>query len=189
MTITTTTDLRKSGFSSREILRRCLPTGPWQLLLPGVVLQKPSPATRLDRLHAALSFAGTSAVITAADALSQQGAPIPLPRHIHVLAAQNTRRTHPGLLLERTARPPTVIPHNGLRLASPPRATLDLARRETNARTVIAAVEAVLSAALCTPADLHAELQLAPRRGTALIRQVLQHLYPLPSPPPAHPHA
>lgn len=183
MPITTTADLRKSGLSSREILRRCLPAGPWQLLLPGVVLKKPSPPTRLDRLHAAQSFAGPTAVITGADALSQQGVPVALPRHVHVLAAQNTRRAHPGLLLERTARPPAVIPRCGLRLAAPARATLDLCRRETNARAVITALDAVVTAGLCTPADLHEELRLSPRRGTGLVRQALHHLYPLPTRP------
>ncbi|MEU7482043.1 hypothetical protein AB0A63_39155 [Lentzea sp. NPDC042327] len=180
MPITTTADLRKSGLSSREILRRCLPSGPWQFLLPGVVLQKPSPPTRLDRLHAALSYAGPSSVITGTDALTRQGARLPLPRHIHVLGTQNTRRSHPNLLLERTTRPPTVIHHDGLRLASPARATLDLTRREQDARAVVAALDAVVAAGLCTPRDLHEELELSPRRGTALVRQALQHLYPLP---------
>ncbi|WP_146231738.1 hypothetical protein [Lentzea atacamensis] len=177
--IATTADLRKSGLSPREILRHCTPAGPWQQVLPGVILQKPSPPTRLDRLRAALFFAGPSSVITGADALSRQGATIPLPRHIHVLAGKNTRRAHPQILLERTNRPPGVVECHGLRLAHPARAALDMARRETNPRAVVEILDAVVDARLCSPADLHEELGLSSRRGTALVRQALRHLYPL----------
>ncbi|GAB2856713.1 hypothetical protein [Lentzea nigeriaca] len=177
--IATTADLRESGLSPREILRHCTPAGPWQQVLPGVVLQKPSPPTRLDRLHAVLSFAGPSSVITGADALTRQGASLPLPRHIHVLTGMNTRKAHPWILFERTSRPPTVVELNGLRLAHPARATLDLARRATNPRAIVEILDAVVDARLCSPADLHEELLAGCRRGTALVRQALRHLYPL----------
>jgi hypothetical protein len=177
--IATTADLRKSGFTPREIHRHCLPAGPWQQLLPGVVLQKPSPPTRLDRLRAVLSFTGADSVITGADALSRQGAAVSLPRHIHVLAGRNARRAHPWILLERTNRPPGVVERCGLRLATPARATVDMARRETNPRAVVEIVDAVLDARLCSPADLHDELQRSSRRGSALVREALRHLFPL----------
>lgn len=176
--ITTTADLRKSGLSPREIRHACTPSGPWQQLLPGVVLTKPSPPTRLDRLRAVLSFTGPSSVITGADALARQGAALPLPRHVHVLAGSNARRSHPQILLERTARPPVPIRRDGLRLAPPARAAMDLARRETNPRAVVAILDAVVDARLCTPGELHEELRRCSRRGTALVRQALRHLHP-----------
>jgi hypothetical protein len=178
-TITTTTDLRKSGVSSREIRRHCTPAGPWQQLLPGVVLKKPSPPTRLDRLRAVLSYAGPSSVITGADALTRQGATLPLPRHIHVLASGNARRAHPSILLERTTRPPGVVSRDGLRLALPARAALDMARRETNPRAVVEILDSVVEARLCSPGDLREELRWSCRRGTALVRQALRHLFPV----------
>lgn len=180
--IATTADLRKSGFSSREIQRRCLPAGPWQLLLPGVILQKSSPPTRLDRLNAVLAFTGPNSVITGADALVQQGISLPLPRHVHVLAGKNARRAHPWVLLERTTRPPAIVEQNGLRLAAPVRAVLDLARREPNPRAVVAALDAAVDSGLCSPAELHAELERSSRRGTALVRQALRHLHPVHEP-------
>ncbi|NKE63154.1 hypothetical protein FXN61_43105 [Lentzea sp. PSKA42] len=176
--IATTADLRKYGFSSREIQRHCTPAGPWQQLLPGVFLQKPSPPTRLDRLRAVLSYAGPESVITGADALSRQGAVLPVSRHIHVLVGKNMRRAHPWVLFERTNRPPGVVERNGLRLADPPRAALDMARRETNPRAVVAILDAVVDARLCSQRDLHEELRWSSRRGTALVRQALRHLYP-----------
>jgi len=176
--IATTAELRKSGISRREISRHCTPVGPWQQLLPGVILQKPSPPTRRDRLRAVLSFAGPNSVITGADALSQQGAVLVLPRHIHVLAGKNARRAHPWILCERTNRPPDVVERHGLRLAAPARATLDLARRETNPHAVVAILDAVVDARLCTPGDLYEELGRCSRRGTALVRQALCLLHP-----------
>ncbi|MGW6930397.1 hypothetical protein ACWGE0_10045 [Lentzea sp. NPDC054927] len=176
--IATTADLRKSGLSAREIQRHCTPVGPWQRVLPGVVLQKPSPPTRLDRLRAVLSFAGPESVITGADALTRQGAVLALPRHIHVLAGMNTRRAHPSILFERTNRPPGVVERDGLRLASPARATVDMARREANPRAVVEILDAVVEAGLCSAGDLRAELERSSRRGTALVRQALRHLYP-----------
>jgi hypothetical protein len=184
--ILSTADLRKSGLSPRDVLRHCTPAGPWQQVLPGVVLQKPSPPTRLDRLRAVLFFAGPDSVITGADALSRQGVPLPLPRHIHVLAGMNVRRSHPWILLERTNRPPGIVERTGLRLAHPARAALDLARRETNPRAVVAILDAVIDARLCSPSDLHEELERSSRRGTALVRQALRHLHPIGEPPVAH---
>jgi hypothetical protein len=176
--IATTADLLESGLSSREIHRCCAPAGPWQRVLPGVVLQKPSPPTRLDRLRAVLSFAGPESVITGADALVRQGAVLPLPRHIHVLAGKNVRRAHPWILFERTNRPPGVVQRDGLRLASPARAALDLARREANPRAVVGILDAVVDARLCSPGELREELERSSRRGTALVRQALRHLCP-----------
>ncbi|MFD5831383.1 hypothetical protein [Lentzea sp. NPDC060358] len=176
--VATTADLRKSGLSSREIQHACTPAGPWQRLLPGVVLTKQSPPTRLDRLRAVQSFTGPASVITGADALVRQGAALPLPRHVHVLAGPNARRAHPSILLERTTRPPEAIRADGLRLAPPARAALDLARREQNPHAVVAILDAVVDARLCTPGELHEELRLCSRRGTALVRQALRHLYP-----------
>ncbi|SER78672.1 hypothetical protein SAMN05216188_115186 [Lentzea xinjiangensis] len=176
--IATTADLRESGLSPREVLRRCAPLGPWQQLLPGVVLQKPSPPNRLDRLRAVLFFLGLSSVITGADAVVRQGAAVPLPRHIHVLAGKNARRAHPGILLERTGRMPAVVEKDGLRLAAPARAAVDMARRETNPQAVVQILDAVVDARLCSPGDLHEELRQSSRRGTALVRQALRHLCP-----------
>ncbi|MFD4639802.1 hypothetical protein ACFWN2_20995 [Lentzea sp. NPDC058436] len=176
--IATLADLREHGISPRQTLHRCSPLGPWQRLLPGVVLTSPTPPTRLDRLRAVLAYAGPSAMITGADALVRQGAALPLPRHIHVLAGRNARRAHPWILLERTSRPPTVVERHDLRLATAARAAVDMARRELNPHTVMAILDAVLTARLCTPADLREEVGAGSRRGTALVRQALAHRYP-----------
>jgi hypothetical protein len=88
------------------------------------------------------------------------------------------RRANPGILLERTTRPPAVVERHGLRLAAPPRAAVDMARRELNPRAVVEILDAAVDARLCTPSELREELRVSSRRGTALVRQALSHLYP-----------
>lgn len=53
-----------------------------------------------------------------------------------------------------------------------------MARRELNPRAIAEILDAVVSARLCTPAELREELGVSSRRGTALVRQALSHLYP-----------
>ncbi|MEV7081820.1 hypothetical protein AB0N88_25305 [Streptomyces sp. NPDC093516] len=55
--VTTTVRLRSHGVSTAETHERCRPGGPWQQLLPGVVLLHPGPPTSEERLHAALMYA------------------------------------------------------------------------------------------------------------------------------------
>jgi len=71
-----------------------------------------------------------------------------------------------------------VVERHGLRLAGPARAALDMARRELNPRAVVEILDAVVGAQLCSAADLVEELRVSSRRGTALVRQALCHLYP-----------
>ncbi|MBH5334857.1 hypothetical protein IHE55_08645 [Streptomyces pactum] len=48
--------LRAHGVTPSTAAARCRPGGPWQLLLPGVVLLHPGPASDEERLHAALLY-------------------------------------------------------------------------------------------------------------------------------------
>ncbi|MDQ0787007.1 hypothetical protein [Streptomyces sp. B3I8] len=49
--------LRAHGVGAAETDGRCRPGGPWQQLLPGVVLLHPGPPTSEERLHAVLLYA------------------------------------------------------------------------------------------------------------------------------------
>ncbi|MFF7854698.1 hypothetical protein [Streptomyces sp. NPDC007904] len=53
----TTAQLRLHGVSAAKTSERCRPGGPWQQLLPGVVLLHPGPPTSEERLHAVLMYA------------------------------------------------------------------------------------------------------------------------------------
>ncbi|MFE0793866.1 hypothetical protein [Streptomyces mutabilis] len=53
----TTAQLRAHGVSAAEADAQCRPGGPWQQLLPNVVLLHPGPPTSDERLHAVLLYA------------------------------------------------------------------------------------------------------------------------------------
>ncbi|MEV6003652.1 hypothetical protein AB0M25_31370 [Streptomyces griseomycini] len=54
--VLTTAQLRAHGVSAAETSEQCRPGGPWQQLLPGVVLLHPGPPTSEERLHAVLMY-------------------------------------------------------------------------------------------------------------------------------------
>lgn len=55
--VLTVAQLRSHGVSTSEANEQCRPGGPWQQLLPGVVLLHPGPPTSEERLHAVLMYA------------------------------------------------------------------------------------------------------------------------------------
>ncbi|MGW5618294.1 hypothetical protein [Streptomyces sp. NPDC003877] len=55
--VMTAAQLRSRGVSTAETNEQCRPGGPWQQLLPGVVLLHPGPPTSEERLHAVLMYA------------------------------------------------------------------------------------------------------------------------------------
>lgn len=175
MDVISTRDLCTSGVPRRVIAARCRPGGPWQEVLPGVVLLKSTYPSRLDRLRAVLAFA-PAAIITGIDALRLLGARLPEPSMIHVLQGANQRLNGQGLLFERTTRPPSTILRSGVRLAEPHRAAIDAARRLPSSIELLHLLGTVLRTGLCTPQGLLDELDAGTTRGTAVVRKALTTL-------------
>ena len=67
--VATHAQLRELGVSMASITRRIGVGGPWQRLLPGVVLTHRGTPTRRELLLGARAFCGDDAVITGIDAL------------------------------------------------------------------------------------------------------------------------
>ncbi|MCH5676511.1 hypothetical protein [Streptomyces gilvus] len=55
--VLTAAQLKAHGVSSAELTEQCRPGGPWQQILPGVLLLHPGPPTSEERLHAVLTYA------------------------------------------------------------------------------------------------------------------------------------
>ena len=76
------------GLCGSSVYRRCQPGGPWQRVLPGVLLLGNSPPTPMQRVQAALRYAEPDGVLTGRHALVLHGmrsAP-PMPYDaVHVL--------------------------------------------------------------------------------------------------------
>ena len=174
-TVVAVEDLANLGMSTSTIAHRCRPEGPWQRLLPGVVLLHNGPITRDDRRRAAVVHCGAGTLITGLDALQLQGmARMPHPSGpVHVLLPADRRRAGAGrVLAERTDRLPPAHPGRWP-LAPPARAALDGSRRLTSRTEVRATLAEVVQRGRCTPADLFRELADGSGRGSALPRAVL----------------
>lgn len=177
-TVVRAVDLHRLGVARSTISHRCRAGGPWQLLLPGIVLLHSGPPTRADRRRAALLYAGPESLLTGLDALELHGMQrIPRPSGpVHLLLPAHVRRAGTGrVLAERTDRLPVASPGRW-RLAPDARAVLDFGRRSRVRSEVRAAVAEVVQRGRCTPAELNRELALGSQRGSALPREVLEEI-------------
>ena len=169
-------ELRANGVSGSAIAARCGPGGPWQRLLPGVLLLAGSEPSRRQRLRAALVYAGDGAAITGLDAASlDHDLGVRVGPEVHVLVPTARRApTFGNLVVERTTRMPVPIERDGLRYAPVPRAVLDAARRERDAVRLRALLSGPVRHGLCGVAELRAELDAGNQQGSAAPRAALR---------------
>lgn len=170
--------LEGMGVPRSSVYRRCRPGGPWQLLLPGVVLLHPAAPTEEQRLRAALLLAGENAVVTGLWALRRLGLrQIPEPREIHVLVPHGRKITSRRFaVIERTTRLPTPLVRVGIPVAPVSRAVVDAARKIKDFAKVQAMFAEAVQRRRCVPHQLARELRLGSRRGSALPTRALQAL-------------
>jgi hypothetical protein len=145
----------------------CRPGGPWQRLLPGVVLPRRDAPSRLDWQRAALLYAGPGSVLTGLDALAADGLGRPPgpADPVHVLVPHPRRRLgSPQALVERTHRMPAARPGPVPR-APVARAAADRCRHAGPAESR-ALIGELLRRGLCPITELETELRRArpPRR-------------------------
>jgi hypothetical protein len=165
------------GISGSSVYRRCQPGGPWQRVLPGVLVLGNSPPSPMQLMQAALRYAEPDAVLTGRHALMLHGmttAP-PLPHGaVHILVPkERSLRGFPEVLVERTTRMPKPLMRKGLLIAPLERALLDTVRQCRNAEQVRPLLtEAVWKRGLA-PTLISAELAAGNGRGSALPRRVL----------------
>lgn len=176
--VITITKLAELGVSRRTAHRRCAPSGPWQRLLPGVVLLGALPPTRRQLAEAALLFAGPGSMISGLDACRWHGMRnVPADHRIHVLVPHGRRAFSSRFaVVERTIRVPRPVLRDGAPLAPLTRAVLDACRRITE----FAAVRALLTEAVqrhrVAPERLLSELDAGSQRGSAVPRVVLKDI-------------
>lgn len=175
--VTTSTTLRDAGVTPHTIASRCRAGGPWRRLLPGVILLDDGAPTRRQQVHAAAFYGGEGAVITGVDALRAHGIRLVPTRQVHALVPLH-RRIHSQdfVHLERTSRLPEPFMREGIAFASPARATIDLARRETAPERLRRLLALPVYYGLCTSEELKGELDAGNQRGTASVREMLRNL-------------
>lgn len=171
-------ELIRAGLPGSTVGRRCLPGGPWQRLLPGVILTQTGAATEAQRIGAALAYAGADALLTGAVACRLYGLRrLPLGNQLHVLVpASQQPATARFVLVERTTRMPEPLLVEGWPTAPRVRAVLDAARRIRHLDGVRALIAEAIQRGLCTVDELVTELEAGSRAGSARPRRVLREV-------------
>lgn len=173
-----TAELRSLGMPAASITYRYRAGGPWQRLLPGIVLTQSGVPTEAQRLHAAFAFCGGGATLTGLSALRLYGArQLPADPALHVLVPHRRHRTSSGfVIVERTIRLPEHRNVRGVACVPIARAAIDASRRLTDLAQGRALLAEVVQRHMCSPRDLAVELQEGQIRGTALPRRVLREV-------------
>jgi hypothetical protein len=165
------------GVPEPTIYRRCRSGGPWQLLLPAVVLLSNGTPTRDQLVRGALTYAGADALVTGLEACRRHGirrGP-PVGDTVHLLVPHDRRpRSTRYVVVERTERLPEAAVRLGVPLAPAGRALADAARRLSAPDEVTELLADGVQRGLCTVGELACEIDAAQRRGTAVPRRVLK---------------
>jgi hypothetical protein len=171
------------GHSERTIYRRCLEGGPWQRVLPGIVMLFTGQPTVDQLVRAALLLAGPEGMVTGLEACRRHGLRRgPVRRaddgknrpEVHILIPDCRQVRSVGFVhAERTERLPRPVVRDGVPLAPLVRSCTDAARRLRSAAEITELLSEPVQRRLCTTAMLWEELHAGSRRGRAMPRAVL----------------
>ncbi|HEX6447552.1 MAG TPA: hypothetical protein VF053_20820 [Streptosporangiales bacterium] len=166
--------LLQLGVSEPELQWRIRPSGPWQVLLPGVYATFTGRLTQDQWWQAALLYAGTTAALTGEPALAlwrirqQEKARIPV-----LIDHHRQRRSRERVSIFRTERMPWTRTISGLVVVAPVRATADACRLLRDLGDVRAVVTEALRSKKVHVDELAREVDEGQRRGSARLRRVL----------------
>jgi hypothetical protein len=183
----TAAQLRSHGVSSSETNEQCRPGGPWQQLLPGVILLHPGPPTSEERLHAVLMYTAkerpagvpaqpgaeqphaptyAEAMLTGLAALTLHGftsaPPLMAQDKLDVLVPRLRRLRSTGCArIVRTTSLPAPQQVTGLPVAPVPRALADAVAELSDAGVVRRLLTEAVRGGHCEPAAVVRELNNA----------------------------
>jgi hypothetical protein len=164
------------GVPESTVYARCRPGGPWQLLLPGIVLLTSGVASQDQMASAGLLYSGPKAIVTGIEAARRLGVRRipPADGRLHLLVPHGQQPASTRfVIVERTRRMPQAIHRGGIPLAPAARALADAARRTSDAADITEMFADAVQRGLCTVGNLVTEINEAQRRGTAVPRAVL----------------
>lgn len=158
-----------AGVSLSTVTHRLGPSGPWQRVLPGVVLLHRGTPTQRERILGALAFAGPDAVVTGLTALHSYGLRAGGTPSVDLLVPMaRQRKSHGYARIERTRRLPQPTVRSGVPYAPVARAVVDACRRLERLDDVRELVAEAVQRRLCTVSQLGVEIGAAARQRTAL---------------------
>ncbi|GAB2986034.1 hypothetical protein [Saccharothrix stipae] len=126
--VATTSELLGLGLPSEELAVRCRPHGPWQHVLPGILLLARTPPSRAQLVRAALRYGGPETLLTGLDALQLHGMrALPATGPVQILV---NRPLEPaaGVRITRTRRAPDPVLRRGFLTAPLAKAAVDAAK-------------------------------------------------------------
>ncbi|MET9554975.1 hypothetical protein [Streptomyces sp. NPDC006645] len=186
MRLATTGQLRATGLAAGTAARRCAPGGPWQRLLPGVVLIQTGKPHVWQQLLAAVLFAaarnapamsGTTAVLTGEAVLAIYGVRGARADRADVLVHAGRRLRDRGYVhLHPTRRWPPTLRGEGIPCVRAVRAASDFAAHEPSPDRVRALLVSTVQRGRCHPDDLRAELHASHALRNPAVRAVLDDL-------------
>jgi len=164
-----------SGVTAGALRHRIKPGGPWQRLLPGTYLTTTGQPTRRQLAIAAVLFAGADSLITGPAAMGNYKIQIPQTDQVDVLVPAARKRTSCDYVaIHRTRRMPRSATCDGpLRFAPTARAVADAVRSLASLSDARALVASAVQKNRCSIAELTAELEEGPIRGSARLRAIL----------------
>lgn len=176
--VITRAQLRSAGVADGTVAKRCAPGGPWQHLLPGVVLLNNGYPSHSQRVAAALAYGGPHSLLTGSAGLNAHGiGPNPPSNEVHILVPHSVQRASVRFVRsERTWRIPEVSVQNGLRCAPIARSVVDTTRAIRDRARCTAIIAEVLRHRSVSLEELAIELAEGPRRYSATSRYAIAQL-------------
>ncbi len=154
---------------------RTRPDGPWQVVLPGVYLDRGGQLTEAQRATAAYLYAGRAIAVTGSAALGWHGLPVKHRDMVDVLVPLRNQKIDAGFArLRRTSVLPRAAYTDGpVTYAPVDRAIIDAARQLTSLTDVRAVVAAGVQSGKVHVVQLATELERGPVAGSARLRMAL----------------
>ena len=170
--VATALELLSLGLPSEELALRCRPHGPWQHVLPGILLLARTPPTRAQLVRAALRYGGPQSLLTGLDALQLHGLrALPATGPVEILVSRPLEPTA-KLRITRVRRLPDPVLRRGFLVAPLARAAVDAAKALCHRDDLRAVLTEVVRHGGVPVSDLRAGLARAPEPA----RQVLAEL-------------
>jgi hypothetical protein len=167
-----------AGVTQDALRHRARRGGPWQLLLPQVYIAITGTPSKGQQEMAASLYGGFGSVVTGISALAIHRVRVEQSSIIDVLVPVTCQRKDAGFVrLHRTERMPERIWRRaGIHYALAARAVGDTVRWMNDLSDVRAVVSDAVQRKRCTLAELAAELNEGPWRGSALFRRALEEV-------------
>ncbi|MFI2350215.1 hypothetical protein ACH492_24835 [Streptomyces sp. NPDC019443] len=179
--LATSRQLAALGWAPSTIAHRCTSGGPWQRVLPRVILLQTGAPSARQRLRAALLYAAEGALLTGAAALALYGvrATGPLtpvgPVDVLVSGTRNPR-SRAYVRVHRTQHSYRRLPIEGLPCAPLPRAATDAIPYLTGQNAVTALLAEVVQRGRCSLAELTTALRSTHRASDPRVATTIEGL-------------